>query len=200
VGRTDEVGEGDSAAPGDILTISVAQDGGHCVVSVTTSLTGTVYYNWYRNGRFAGVTVRPERKFHVGAGEQIEVDCIATRWRGFAAARHAPQSYHGRRRLEWLRSADSDVDHYLVQYQKDAGGWSTFRTVKHKAGQWSYAASTPTLDDGSTYDFRVIPVDTSSLEGTALSLDSLLVVRHPDVTDYAVSWSSGTGQVTFSAA
>lgn len=196
----DEVGRGDSAARGEILTISVSQDGAVAIVTVTTNLTGTVYFHWYRNGRHVGVTPLAQKVFYAAKGDQLEIDCIATRYRSFDGWRHAPASYHGHRRLEWLRSADSDVRHYLVQYQQDGGDWTTFAKIAHKTGQWSYGAQTPLLDDGSTYGFRVVPVDTSSLEGTPLSLDTIGIVRRPDVTEYALSWSAGTGKVTFSAA
>jgi len=189
------------AAPGAVLTVTLRRAGARALVSVTTNLSGSVYYHWYVNGRWIGVTQRPQHWFHVqDERRQIEIECVATKWSRFDHELHRPLQYHGHPLVSWIRSASTDVAHYLAQYRQDAGEWTTFQQVRHVAGRWQYRVTAPLLADGSAYEFRVVPVNTSAVAGTPIVLDTVTVVRTPPVTAYVCTYDEDTDRVTFDAA
>ena len=169
-------------------------------VTVTSDLSAPIYYHWYLNGSWSGVTTGPGKSFHLGDGDQARIEAIDTNDPAYDGIANAPDGWPARRTIWWCRSVDSDVVRYRVEQQKDGGDWSTLGTVQAVAGQWPYSLLTGRLDDLATYAWRVYPVDAAGNDGTALTLDSEKIVRTPDGPDFAIAFDDGTTKVTFSAA
>jgi len=169
-------------------------------VTVTTSLSSPVYYHWYRDGAHVGTTIDdPSYTFCVLPGEQAHIECVDTNDADYDPVAGAPSDEApATRTLFWCRSLGTDVDHYRVEQQADGGDWTLLATIPHDDTQWSYQYQTPRLTDLTAYAWRVVPVDQSGNQGTALALDAEDVVRTPDAPAFAATWDDGTQLVTFS--
>jgi len=179
-------------------TYSIQRTGNVTTVLVHTVLTGTVYYHWYLNGVYVGVTRSPRRSFYVADEEQADIEVIDTIDVDFDPVASAPAAYPDRRTLWWVRSVDAaGAESYRVEQQKDGGNWTEVATLDALEGQWTYEYITARLDDLASYAWRVIPVDRAGNDGTAITLDAELVVRTPDAPEYTATFDSGTDRVTF---
>lgn len=97
--------------------------------------------------------------------------------------------------LGWVDDADAAA--YRIE-QKIGGLWTAVVT-RHNTGEpWQSYATGP-LEDGSTQEWRIIPLDAAGNDGSGASFVSLMV-RYPDVPDVAYSYDNGTGTVTVAAA
>jgi hypothetical protein len=174
----------------------VKQAGDFCRVSVTTNLTGRVYWHWYVNGRYAGMSRASNRVFPVPRGAQANITSKPVRYASYNGAENEPLALSGEVTLEWTRSVDANIDRYLAQYQSAGGPWVTFAKVRD-SGAWSYRVTTPQLDDDVVYSFRVVPVDAAGNDGTAADLGSERIVRYPTATDGVVTFNPGPTTFTF---
>lgn len=169
-------------------------------VTVTSSLSGLIYYNWYLDGQLAGVTQQPSYSFALQPGQQGVVDCIDS---NSSAPPSAPAGWPSTRTLLWERSTDATIDRYEVQ-QSGGGAFSSgfstgfsgsFTTIGYAAdipSQWSYAFVTGVLADLTNYAWQVVPIDRAGNAGTAIALAAELVVRTPDAPKFAVA-KAGAG-------
>lgn len=183
-----------------ILSYSATRMGETVTMTVTSSLSGVVYYHWYLDGMWMGRGTSPTRTFFVAAGEQVRLAVVDTASVDFDEEANNPEPYPARRRLWWIRSLATDCDHYRIEERKDAGDWSTAATVPRDREAWSYQWYTGRLDDLTSYEWRVIPVDRAGNDGDLVATQSEVVVRTPDAPEFTVAWNEGTGRVTYSAA
>ena len=182
----------------ETLTFAQERRGDVSTVTVTSSLSGAVYYHWYVNGVHWAMTTTNQYSFV--AVEQLRIDVIPTNDPGFDFEANAPAVPDDLVTLWWVRSTDTDVKEYKVEQQKDAGGWSTIATVAFIPSTWDYRVETRRLDDLASYEWRVTPVDAAGNEGSTAALDARDVVRIPDAPDFDIAFDEGTTKVTFSEA
>lgn len=184
-----------------ITAASVMRYGQMTEVRVTSDLSADpVYYHWFNHGAYLGRTTTPMVTVSPQAGEQLRVAVIDTTDPDYDPIANAPDGYPARRTIKWHTSQASDVSHYHVEENEDAGGWTKIGTVAHDGKTWQYTFTTLPLTDLASYQFRVKAVDTAGNEGTALTLAAATVVRTPDAPAFALSFDEGTTKVTISAA
>lgn len=176
------------------------RSGNVTTVTATSDLVGTVYFNWYIDGAFVSVTTTPTMSFSLEPGDQVRIEAIDTNDQDFDSVANAPAGWPARRTLWWVRSVDADVVKYRVEQRKGAGAWSTVGVVPHDELQWSYWLMSPRLDDLSTYEWRVIPIDAAGNDGTATSIGPELIVRTPDAPRFSATFNPGATTVTLAAA
>ena len=169
-------------------------------VVVASDKTGTVYFHWYVDGVWVGMTQSNRRDFYVDEGEQARVEVVDTNDADFDAVAGAPAGWPARRLVWWVRSLESGVDHYRVEQSKDGGAWSTVGIVHHADTDWEYFRLTDRLDDLADYSFRVVPVDRAGNDGSPLLVDTERIVRAPDAPDFAITYDAGTDKVTYAEA
>ena len=171
-----------------------------CVsVSVTSSLTGTVYYHWYVDGQYQGVTTSPTREFLLD-DEQAPIEVVDTNDAAFDPYASPPPSYPARRTIWWVRSLGAETDHYRVEEKAGAGAWEAIGVVRHDPSRWSYELETDRLDDLTDHEWRVIPVSRAGNDGAPVELAAERIVRTPDAPDFELAYDADTDKVTFSAA
>lgn len=179
---------------------SVLRLGNFTTVTVSSDLGGTVYFHWYLDGSWLGGGTETERTIAMQTGDEGRLEVQDTTDEDYDPITNAPAGYPARRTIWWVRSADSDVERYLVEQQKDGGAWSTIGTVPHVDGQWSYQFLSPRLTDLSSYAWRVTPYDAALNAGTAVTLDTVKVVRTPDAPAFTATFNAGPTTVTLAAA
>ena len=172
----------------------------YTTVTVTSDLSGTVFYLWYKDGAFVARTSSPSYTFVLETGDQARIECVDTNDGDADPILLAPEGYPARRTIYWIRSVATDVDYYLVQQKKDAGDWTTVARIPHDDSLWSYSWMSGRLDDLATYQFQIIPVDLAGNQGTALELNAEKIVRTPNAPDFDISFDADTDKVTFSEA
>ena len=182
------------------LTYSISRLDRITEVTVASQLTGDVRYHWYLDGTYQGETRRPRMTFFLEQDQQAQVECIDAPDDDFDPILQAPAAWPARKTLWWICSTDSDVDHYRVEQNRAAAGWTTLRTVAHEPDRWDYFLTTDRLDDLVSYQWRVIPVDAAGNDGTAVTLSAETIVRTPDAVDYTIGFDEGTTKITFTAA
>ncbi len=178
------------------VTFAQRRDGNISTVTVTTNLSGTVYYHWYVDGVWVAVTNSNYYTFVVASGEQSRIEVEVSNDPGFDRVANAPNTPAARVTLYWIRSTDTDVREYLVEQQLDGGDWSTIATVPFQSGSWDYRILSPRLDDLGSYAWRVTPVDAAGNEGSTTSLGAHTIVRTPDAPDFNATFDDGTTKIT----
>ena len=169
-------------------------------ITVTSSLSGLVYYHWYRDGAWIVRTKEPTYSFQLSATARAAIEVLDTvdpNWDGEA---NAPTAYPAARTLFWTRSTDTDVAYYRIEQDKDGGGYATIGKVFHVASEWSYRFVTPRLTDLSAYTWRIYPVDAAGDDGTVLEIGPDTIVRTPDAPDFAIAYDAETDKVTWTEA
>jgi len=168
-------------------------------VTATSDLEGDVWYHWYLDGLYQGVTTSPTRRF-VLEGEQARVEVVDTNDAAFDPYADPPESFPARRTVWWVRSLDSDVDHYRVEEKEGSGAWTTLGIVQHDASKWSYELVTGRLTDLTDYEWRVIPVSKVGNDGSPVELAAERIVRTPDAPAFTIAYDADTDEVTFAEA
>jgi hypothetical protein len=102
--------------------------------------------------------------------------------------------YPNRARIAWY--GGTGIASYRVE--EYVGSWTARRTIQAEDLDF-FVFESRILEDVTTHQFRVIPIGADDNEGTALTFD-VFMVRRPDAPDVSLSYSSGTGLVTVSAA
>ena len=182
------------------LTYSQRRHGNVSTVTVTSSLSGNVWFHWYLDGVWQAVSTSNQYSFVIAPGEQARVECIATNTVDLDYIANAPNTPAARVALWWIRSTDTDIKEYKVEQQKDGGDWSTIATVAYQAGAWDYRITSPRLDDLGSYAWRVSSVDAAGNVGTATTLTARTIVRTPDAPEFTATFDDGTTKVTFAEA
>jgi hypothetical protein len=179
------------------VTYTHVRRGRVSTVSVTTNLSGLLFFHWYVDGTWVGMTGTNQHSFVTLPGEQVSIECIPTQDPDFDFLASAPAVTSRRETLWWIRSADSDVAAYKVEQQKDAGSWLTIATVDSVVNQWEYQLTTPQLDDLGDYVWRVSAVDAAGTVGPSAVLNTKTIVRTPDAPEFTATFDSGTLRVAF---
>jgi hypothetical protein len=167
-------------------------------VTVTSSLSGTIYYHWYLDGIYLGVTNVPTKGIMLEASEQARIECVDTTNAVYDGASYGATDYPARRILSWVRSVDSSVVAYVIRQKKAAGSYADLARV-HDRGEWSYQYTTPRLDDLTEYTWQIVPVDASGNEGSALTIGPELIVRTPDSPRFSTTWDADESTLTVAA-
>jgi len=182
------------------VSYTVTTVGDTTTVTVASTLTPPVYYFWYLDGQYLGMTEEATRAFNLLAGEQARIDVLDSTDEDFDPYANAPAAYPSRKTIFWIRSPATDVDYYRVEQQADGGEWETVETIPADPDAWSYSSLTERLDDLTTYAWRIIPVDVVGNDGTPLAFAAELIVRIPDAPAFAVTIDPDTSKITFAEA
>ena len=178
------------------LTYNVVGD---MVEVVATSDLGDPWFYWYSNGAYVGRTSEGRRWFGRRFDQALRIGVLDSESESFDPIANAPDGFPPTRTLEWIRSTDADTAEYLIEEQIDGGDWEELARVRMQPGQWRYTYETDALADGSSYAWRVTPIDTVGNSGTAVTIAAETIVRRPDPPDIAVSLGAGP-LVTYSEA
>jgi hypothetical protein len=167
-------------------------------VTVESDLAAAVYYHWYLDGAWVARTITPWEDFFLADFALADVTVIDTNDAVFEPIQNQPVAGPARRTLWWIRSLATDVRTYRVQQRASLGEWETIADVAALGNTWEYSCTTPRLDDLTTYEWRVVPIDAVGNEGTPLVIESESVVRRPDPPDFTATFDEETLRVTFS--
>lgn len=184
------------------LTIRVERPLPNVIRAIATSnksIPENIYYFWYVDGTYMGMTRRPVFEFNILSGEHIRIDVLDSCSRGFDAEGNAPDVVSARYTLYWNPS-DEETAYYRVRQQKSGGSWVTIGKIRHEQGRWNYCCVTPVLDDQGTYTFDVAAVDARGNVGSTVAADSVKIWRIPDPRGYTAAYDEDTDKVTFSEA
>jgi len=182
-----------------ITSITTQRIGQTTIVTAVSGLSGTVYFHWYLDGAYVGVSQAGTRAFAVPSGEQARIEVIDTLDPDFDPLAAAPAAFPARYTIHWIRSLAADVREYQIN-QNDGVTNSEIARVPHDDAAWDYTFITPRLDDLTTYTFQVVPMDAAGNAATVIPLLQELVVRVPDAPDFTAVRDVGTQKITFAAA
>ena len=181
------------------VTYEQSQQGQLSTIRVGTPLAGRVYYFWWVDGTYAGMTAGPEYVLLLPAGEQARVECVPSQNPLFDYLTYGPSTPPARALVWWIGSPAADVDYYRIDQAADGGAWSELGQVVHASELWDYRYLTPRLDDLTSYAWRVVSIDKAGNEGPPIVQSPRAIVRAPDAPDYTAAFDEGTTRVTFSA-
>lgn len=184
-------------------SITQARAGNVTTAKATTTLAGIVYYYWYVDGIYVGVTSSStgssSRTFAFTRGQQSRVVCLTSNSAAFDFIANAPTAYPSRRNLVFTRSLDTSVVRYLIEQQAGGGAWVSLGTMQNDPRLWLYQFLTPPLLDLTSYAWRVTPFNAAGQPGSIITLAAELIVRTPDAPDFSFTFNPGATTVTFSA-
>lgn len=161
-------------------------------VTVTSDLTGAIYFHWYMDGAYLGFTTSPFRDFVLERNEMVRIEVLDTNDVNFDPVANAPGGYPARRTLVWTRSLDAGIYQYRVEQRKDGGAWVELGYVLDDPAKWLFRFLTPRLDDLALYEWRVVPMDLPGNDGTAVALQAEKVVRTPDAPRFTITLDDTT--------
>jgi len=200
--------------------------GGATLVTVTSDLTGTVFFHWYLDGTHVDATTSPSRMFWQAGGDQVRVEVVDTLDPDFDYIAGAPAGWPARRTLWWVSAArtglaamsldelallsldelatsplsSDDVAHYRIDQQRQAEGYEAMAIVHYVPGRWTYSHLTGRLDDLTEYTWRIVPVDQAGNDGAAFQIGPETIVRRPDSPDFTATLDEPSGKITFAEA
>lgn len=183
-----------------ITNYSSTSSAGVTTITVTSSLTGTIYFHWYMDGEYLGMTLNPRRTIFLDGSDQGRVTVLDTNSSTFDPIANAPAGYSAKRTLTFTRSVGNNVGKYRIEQQRAAGAWMVLGYVAHDPRRWAYTFLTPRLDDLTSYAWRVVTMDLAGNDGTTVSLGAELIVRSPDAPRFGIAFNAGVDKVTFSSA
>jgi hypothetical protein len=149
------------------------------VLRLSWSTTGAAFYYVYIDGVLAAIVNRLWYQFSISRDEQVQVEVCDSSSDVPAVA------YPGNALLTW--QGDTEAAYYLIQ-QYVGSAWTTVRTVQ-ETGAPFYQYRSAFLDDCTTHQFRVVPVNTSEIQGTPKEF-TFLVVRYPDAPSATYTYDS----------
>jgi len=179
------------------------------LVTVVSSLAGTVYYNWFLDGQFVTQTTQPQYTFAIGYDQQATVDVVDSNSPGlddfnddfnddFGWDDSTVAGWPLTRTLEFVRSLDPTVAAYQVQQQVNGGAWTNLNTVADDPTRWVYQYTTAPLDDLTNYAWQVVPIGQNGNAGTPAAIGAELIVRTPDAPAFTASLN-GSQHMVFAA-
>jgi hypothetical protein len=169
-------------------------------VRAISSLSAPIYYHWYLDGLYLGVTRTESRAFCLDLSDQRRITVLDTNDPDFDPLVNAPEGWPARRTIQWTASVAADVAWYRVDQSKAGGEWTAVARVRHDPRRWVYSWESGRLDDLTKYAWRVVPMDEGLNDGTPLLLEAELIVRAPDAPNFTATFSEETSRVTFAAA
>lgn len=139
------------------------------VIRIDWTTTGADDYYVYLDGVLAATVSRLWYQFTLATGEQVQIEVCDS------SSDVPATAYPGNALITWQR--DSEASYYIVQQYVDSA-WTTVRTVQD-TGVPYYQYRSAFLDDCTTHQFRVVPVDANEIQGTPKEF-TFLMVRYPD--------------------
>lgn len=181
-----------------ITAYSTVRTGLATTVTATSSLSGTVYYHWFQDGAYLGVSTTPSKAFALAPGDQSRIEAVDTNDPDYDPLFNPPAGYPARRTITWIRSLDEDVARYRIEQYKglEVTPEATFY-VLHESAKWLYLWLSGRLNDLTNYYWTVTPVDAAGNDGTIIQMDSQRVVRTPDSPTFTATFDAGTTRVAF---
>jgi hypothetical protein len=167
------------------------------LVRVSSDLVGTVYFHWYQDGSYVGLTMVGQKGFRLSAGSEAEIVCQDTLDPAYDPVAAAPSGYPAVATLELVSSTDADIARYRLEQSQDGGAWVTIAYIEDD-GDWWWTFATERLDDLSTYAWRAVPIDLVGNDGTPKVLGTMRVVRRPSAVRWARAFDSVANRMTFS--
>jgi hypothetical protein len=180
------------------VSYATTRVGNTTVVTVSSTLSGDVYFYWFVDGMFVGVSDANSRGFTLDDGDRSRIEVVDSNDAELDPAAIAPAGYPARKTLFWVRSL-GNVDHYRIDQQKNGGDWSEVGNVTAD-DRWSYSFLSARLDDLASYSWRIVPVDPTGNDGNALTIDPETIVRTPDAPAFACAFSQATHRITITGA
>ena len=129
------------------------------VVRVVSDLESPVYFHWYLDGQYRGMSLNPEWAFALPVGGRARVAVVDTTDPDYDGAGNCPDASGAYLPLEWRRSLADDVGHYRIEESVDGGDYVAVAEVLPEPNVWSYEHAVGPLTDLATYTWKVIPVD-----------------------------------------
>jgi hypothetical protein len=180
-----------------ITSYTTTRSGNTTLVTVTSSLSGTVYYHWYADV-YLGFTTTPSRTFVVMPIDQIRINCYDTNDPNFDPYSVSEATVSAKRLVAWVRSLAADVALYRVEQSSNGGPWTAIGFVADSPSTWLYTLLSPRLNDLTSYAWRVVPIDEAGNDGTPTgTIPSEYIVRGVDAPKFSFSFNAGTTHVTF---
>ena len=180
------------------VKLSLSRIGSVINVFAQSYLAGTIYYHWYIDGAFVDAGTNNMKSFYLDSTRQFKIDCIDTNDVNFDSIANAPAGYPADRSIYFTQSQDIDVSYYRIDQKKDSDDRKKLATITHLEDIWDYTWLSGDLVDKSTYQWWVVPIDSSDNEGTEIELDALKIIRTPNAPDFEIEYAPGTQRVTFS--
>ncbi len=159
------------------------------LVTVTSSLTGIVCFNWFVDGEFAIQTNVPEFSFAIQSGQQATIVCIDS---NSSTIPTAPAGWPSTRTLLFVRSLDPTIQSYQIQQQENGGSWVTLASIPDDPTQWSFVYQTGPLDDLASYVWQAVPIGQNGNSGTPIALAAEFIVRTPNAPLFVVTADSSS--------
>ena len=192
---------GSVAAPDFVeADVSVVLMGGVSIVTASCFLAAPVYYHWYLDGQYLGMTTLAERSFRLVAGDQVQLIVLATRLADFDPYANAPAGYPARKTVWWIRSLDPSAAWYRVDQQQPDSSWLPVARLAADSKTWGYCWLSGRLADLTAAAFRIVPLDALGREGSPLVFPPEMIVRTPDSPAFTISFNPTNQLLTLSAA
>ena len=103
-----------------------------------------------------------------------------------------PFAYPGNRTIVWTEIEESAVQFRIDEFISAAWVPVAFREAT-PARLYSY--TTRYLEDSTTHQFRIVPLDSAGCEGTITTVD-IYITRHPTPPSVSYAYDPGTGDLT----
>jgi len=114
-----------------------------------------------------------------------------------------PAQFPARYTVHWVRSLDAETKAYAVQeYSTGTGDFAEMARLP-AAEAWDFVWLTKRLDDGATYEWKIIPVDgagNAQNTGSIVTTGGKIILRNPDAPNWNYTYEPVTDRVTFAAA
>ena len=165
--------------------------------TAVSDLSGSIFYHWYRDSIYQGVTNGPVHGFYLSYTTESDIVAVDTNDPDFDPLAAPPATYPSFRTLWWVRGSDTAAVQYLLEYTADGGAWTTFKKVNIDPTFWEFQYRTFILTDDVEYDFAVSGIDIAGNIGSRRTVLSDLMVSRPSAPDFTISFSAGTSRITF---
>lgn len=152
--------------------------------SFSSDLESPTFYV-YVNGGFVGETLETYWEVSVAPGSQVQFDVFDDP--DAVPEEHFPNQFTFR----WVGRDGAEA--YRVEEYVDSS-W-VFRGLRPVSLSNLYHYTTPPLEDSTTYQFRVLPLDAEGRTGTALNF-TVEMVRYPDTPSQTMEFVGGELSIT----
>jgi hypothetical protein len=170
------------------------------IATAVSDLTGIVYFHWYLDGVYMGVSRSGVFEFSPPPGEQFLLRPIDTNNAAFDPITSGPGAPPQRMTLHWHPPADTDVDHYEVyETLEDVAPVTTLvAKIPHDDGVWLYTYLSPRFR-GAGFSYEIRPVDRAGnvRDPGLVVLEFAPSIQAPLAPNWTFTFDEGTTRVTF---